>query len=95
MLPGTLRPNAAGLAFGRLRRWLDGSTITGASQSAGVWSVALQSASSGREHVVWSPDGPARYVLPGSGRAHVTSIDGTSAVATGTITIGPGPVRVR
>lgn len=78
MHQGSGRPNAAGVAYGVLRRWLVGSTIRCEDISGGLWTCRLTRG--GRQATVhWRTDG-AR--LPAAAQAgHFETLDGTSLEA--------------
>jgi hypothetical protein len=72
--------NAAGRAFGQLQRWLVGAKLQSVDQRAdGTWLITLCTPTGQPALIVWSPDGPRPFTIPGSQRARaVETLAGTS-----------------
>jgi Carbohydrate binding domain/Beta-galactosidase len=92
---GNLKINAAGRAMGRLVDWMSGSTVTGASNSNGVWVVDLKGANGKRQQFVWSPDGAKDYTPDGWKPRQATTLDGVSNRIKGPLSVGPSPIWLR
>ena len=93
--PGSLKINAAGRAMGRLVDWMNGSTITGASNTNGIWIVDLVGAKGKRQQFVWSPDGAKDYTPDGWKPRQATTLDGVSSRIKGPVSVGPSPIWLR
>jgi hypothetical protein len=92
---GSLKTNAAGRAMGRLVDWMTGSTITGASNTNGIWVVDLKAANGKRQQFVWSPDGAKDYTPDGWKPRQATTLDGVSNRIKGPVSVGPSPIWLR
>jgi len=85
----------AGVAFGILRRWLSGASLTGVSvDAAGTWQIGLTLAGGTPASIVWNPTSSVQFPIPASVQA-VAALDifnGSTAIHGPAVAINAFPL---